>query len=552
MSGGEIKSRTWTLKIEDDDEVLQTLGRVLSNDLSISVSSYPITDEVGQTFTINLDDGHRALPLNISGNVHTTGNGAWVVLKQAALGSDSHDAVITIELENDDLKLSGDVIVKSLNYSAGLSDVIKFSASLDWNGVPTIDDKVTDPPAVYSCPVITYTPNAAATSPDITIIDTLLNASDACGKRNQIAINSDATWICIGVPIHNVTLSLQGALFFYSRSGTTVTFNSRHVYSDAAANDDFGKAVAMNAAGDRVVAIIDASGGHGDQVVFFERVGSTWSEVQTLAPSITTYSIFGQFARMDGEGNRAAVYTGDSTLNQTIFIFERNTTTGVWSEAKAITVPNSAGAHANRDMCLSRNGQYIAVGEGFDDTDASNGGIGYIYYIDEGGTNNWGLQYTAHAATPSASLKFGTAVFIDCAGNYAYFTRGVDSMGGFRAFSRSGATWSPVADVSMDSTEISGTEFNGTSIHGTSDSSLLIIGARAYSSNSGAAHLVRTTDHLSWSIFDTWRGPTPTSSDEFGHDVIIADSGGYCFVGCPGQDDEGANSGGYYGWSVYT
>lgn len=549
MSGGEIKSRTWTLKIEDDDEVLQTLGRVLSNDLSISVSSYPITDEVGQTFTINLDDGHRALPLNISGNVHTTGNGAWVVLKQAALGSDSHDAVITIELENDDLKLSGDVIVKSLNYSAGLSDVIKFSASLDWNAVPTIDDKVTDPPAVYSCPVTNYTPNAASVSPQVTIIDTLLNANDACGQRSQIAINKDATWICIGVPNHTVTLSTQGALFFYTRSGTTISFVSRVTYSAAAATDLFGKSVSMNAEGTRLATVINRSGGN-RKLVILERSGSTWAEVQVLSPSID-HSGWGWIVNMNGEGDRVAVSTNSSTPANQVFIFDRSAA-GVWAETKVIS-PAVGGSTEGVSIALSKNGQYLAVGDPTDDTGAANSGIGAIYYVDQGGVNNWGSQYTAAPVSASSSQRFGWDVAITCDGAYAFFTRGgFTANGGFRVFVRTGSTWSPLVDFAMDSSEFSGTEFNGWSIDCTTEGDLLIVGSRDYNSDRGLVHLVRTTDFLTWSIFDSWQLSAIAASDEFGSDVIIAESGGYCFVGCPGQDDEGANSGGYYGWSVYT
>lgn len=549
MSGGEILSRSWVLKIRDDDDVLQTLGRVTSKDISVAASTFVVADEVHQTFDLELDDGGRNIPINVSGNIHTTGNAAWSVLKQAALASQGHDAIVNIELSSDDLTLSGDVIVKSLNINTGFSDFLKFSASFAWQSDPVIDDKVPPPPAgAYTCPVTTYT--AAAPTNQGTLIDPIYTASDAVGKVASVAASADGTWIALGANGHNAGAGTSsGAIFIWTRSGAVVTFSQRLIYSAAATSDLFGNAVDMNAAGTRLASVTLRTGAQ--RLIIFERTGSTWSETQVITPSSQNTG-FGFQVSMDGEGDIIFVSASSGSSPNKIWIFVRDTITGIWSELKTLSPnPLATGTSGIRGR-VSGDGKYLVAGESGNDTGATNSGRGFIYYKDEGGVNNWGLQATVGPAVPSTSLQFGFAVAVTCTGNYAFFSRGISSQGGFTVFARTGSSWAQAADVTLDSPSFSGTEFNGQDLAVSTNGTLILVGANGPgATNQGFVSSWFTSDFITWQHAASWQFPGIANSDFFGRAIKLTENGGYCFIGASGRDDEGSGSGAAYSFLVY-
>lgn len=545
---GEIKSRLWTLKIKDDAAVLQSLGSVVSKDLSIAIETVTISDEVGQTTTVDLDDSNKTFSMGVSGNVHTTGNAAWVVLKQAFLNSDSHDSIIEIELDSDDLKITGTVIPKNTSMNTGFADLIKFNCTFVFQAAPTIDDKVADPVSAYSCPTTVRV--GTGKTGEVKIKDALWVASERLGAFGTISANKDGTWLVFSSPNTTGSFASQGSLYFFTRSGATFTLSAQKFYATPAASDLFGNCVVMNSNGDRVATVVKRA--TAERLVIFERVGTVWSQVQALTPSNLSTG-FGHKITMSGEGDIIAVSSNHSSLNNKIWIFTRDTL-GVWSELKVFTPNNPSTGTAGISIKLSRNGQYLIAGDQGNDTTAANAGRTYIYFKDTGGVNNWGEQ-AAIAPTVSTSLNFGAAVDLTCDGTYAVSTEpGKNSnFGGFRVYSRTGTTWAEVASVTMDSPNFSGTEFNARSCHFSTDGKLLVVASDQTGSanTNGIVQWFRTTDFITWTHIDSWRNSDNVNGDEFGEDVWLTESSGYLFVGCPGEDDEGSAAGAVYAYMVY-
>src|SRR4051794_953743 len=109
---------------------------------------------------------------------------------------------------------------------------------------------------------------------------TIFNKQDYYGY--QLAVSSDGNTAIIGAPGKN---SATGAAYVFTRSGNTWTQQQKLVDADAATNDNFGFAVAVN--GDGSTAIIGAytKNSNAGAAYVFVRNGSTWSQQQKLTAS---------------------------------------------------------------------------------------------------------------------------------------------------------------------------------------------------------------------------------------------------------------------------
>ena len=144
----------------------------------------------------------------------------------------------------------------------------------------------------------------------------------------SVAIDMDT--VAIGAPTAGVVGT--GAVYVYTRNGTTWSFQQKLVGSGVQAGDWFGESVALD--GDVLVAgcrFENHATGRGTAYAF-RRNGTTWSEEVRLLPGSFPSTLFGTSVSV--EGNRIAV--GDPqwislTDSGQAFVFER--VGPVWSLA---------------------------------------------------------------------------------------------------------------------------------------------------------------------------------------------------------------------------
>jgi hypothetical protein len=221
--------------------------------------------------------------------------------------------------------------------------------------------------------------------------------------------------------------------------------------SDAAANDVFGRSVAIS--GDTVVvgAPFDGDGGllSGSAYVFERNydpsspgtpLADNWGQVQKLTASDAALKdMFGQSVAVSGDTVVVGAY-GDDGYTGSAYVFGRNQDgADGWGQVQKLTVSDAAADdHFGRSVAVS--GDTAVVGAPFDD----DSGSAYVFERNQGGVDNWGQVQKLTASDAAADDNFGWSVVISedtvVVGAYGDDDGG-DASGAAYVFARQGATW---------------------------------------------------------------------------------------------------------------
>ncbi len=198
-------------------------------------------------------------------------------------------------------------------------------------------------------------------------------------------------------PTGSVTTD-NGAAYVYTRSGSTWSQQQRLVASDKANKDFFGGSVALSADGN--TALIgayqedDATGGattDNGAVYLYTRSGSTWSQLQKLLTSDkATGDQFGRSVALSADGNTALIgASGEddptspaTTDNGAAYVFTRSGATFT-QQQKLLTSDKATGDSFGIFVALSADGNTALIGA-LQEDDATGGattnnGAAYVY-----------------------------------------------------------------------------------------------------------------------------------------------------------------------------
>jgi hypothetical protein len=236
-------------------------------------------------------------------------------------------------------------------------------------------------------------------------------SADAFGS--SVSLSGDT--LAVGVPLDDVgTVSNQGSVRIFVRSGTTWTAQQTLTASDGAANDSFGSALSLD--GDTLavgVAIDDIGTNSGrGSVRVFVRSGSTWTAQQTLTASDgAAFDNFGDVVSLDGDTLAVGVLGDDVGTNGdqgSVRIFVRSGST--WTAQQTLTA--SDGAELDFfGHSVSLDGDTLAVGVVSDDVGTNSGQGSVRIFVRSGST--WTAQATLLASDGAASDFFGSSVSLD-------------------------------------------------------------------------------------------------------------------------------------------
>ncbi len=248
-----------------------------------------------------------------------------------------------------------------------------------------------------------------------------------------------------------------GAVYVFTRSGTTWSQQAYIKASNTNAVDWFGRSVALSADGNTLAVgaygeASNATGVNGNQnnnseddagaVYVFTRSGTTWSQQAYIKASNTNaYDYFGHSVALAADGNTLAVgaYREDSNAtgvngNQNnnsagnagaVYVFTRSGTT--WSQQAYIKASNTgADDRFGYSVALSADGNALAVGAILEASNATgvNGNqndnsaydAGAVYVFTRSGTT-WSQQAYIKASNTGAVDWFGRSVALSADGN---------------------------------------------------------------------------------------------------------------------------------------
>jgi hypothetical protein len=196
----------------------------------------------------------------------------------------------------------------------------------------------------------------------------------------SVAISGDTIVAC-SPDKRNAPLNNAGAAYVYVRSGSLWSEQQKLTASDADMNDAFGTSVSISgetvivgARGDDTPAGVDAGAAY-----VFVRNGALWSEQQKLSTSDgMAGDNFGHSVAISGD--RAVICAPfDPPMNGNgvgAYVFER--TGSLWTETQKLTRNDSTGFFAN---AVAISGGTIVVGASGDNAAATNAGAAYVFAL---------------------------------------------------------------------------------------------------------------------------------------------------------------------------
>ena len=303
-----------------------------------------------------------------------------------------------------------------------------------------------------------------------------LQASDASSPARlgtSLDISSDGNTIAAGAQNAVSNPSRAGAVYIFTRSGTTWSQQAKLTASDGAASDHLGWSTAISADSNTVVSTApgldigtDSSVG---AIYVFTRSGTTWTQSTKIANPVTgSFSGHRMTCGVDSDGDtiimgcREGVSSG-TLVSGTAYIFTRSGST--WSQQQQINASDAeAGDVFGEKVDIANDGNTVIVGAETEDTGANGAGAAYIFT--RSGTT-WSQQQKIQASDAAGLDYFGKDVALDKTGNAAIVGALYEDVEGTNAgaayiFTRDGTTWSQESKIT--GSDIDADDYFGTSV----------------------------------------------------------------------------------------
>lgn len=378
--------------------------------------------------------------------------------------------------------------------------------------------------AVQACNAGGCSVPSAFVAPDVNAAIGYFKAStngSGDGFGASAALSADGRTLAIGAPYEdsnatgiggnqaNNSFVNAGAVYVYVRTGNRWAFQAYVKASNPAANDLFGRKIALSEDGSTLAVSAqnedsNATGVNGDQsdnsvasagaVYVFARSGAVWSQQAYVKGPVARSLLFGEAVALSGDGNTLAVGAMNDASNATgvggdpsnntapgsgaVFVFTR--VAGAWSQQAYVkaSTPN-IGDSFGQAVALSTDGSTMVVGAPNEDSNAPgvNGDeannaafdAGAAYVFVRTGTV-WAKQAYLKASNPGANDYYGLTATISGDGNTVAVGalsessngRGVgavqandaaSSSGAVYVYSRIGAAWTQQAYIKSSNSD---------------------------------------------------------------------------------------------------
>ncbi|MBC7796563.1 MAG: hypothetical protein H7Z37_06805 [Pyrinomonadaceae bacterium] len=341
-----------------------------------------------------------------------------------------------------------------------------------------------------------------------------------------------------------------GAVYVYTRSGTTWAQQAKIVEANGAGGNQFGLSVGISFDTIAVGTRFQNSAPFKDRAYIFTRSGSNWTQQAILQPSDNvTFDQLGRSIAIDGNTVVIGCFFCDVVIpnNDNVgaaYVFKRTGTT--WTQ-QAKLLPDTFNGSDGFGHSVSICSDTIVVGAIFKDADITTNDNQGAAYVFTRSANTWTQQQKLVASDPDGFDQFGSGVGIS--GNTIvvgsqFAPIGANSnQGAAYIYTRNGSVWTQQQKV-FDPNGLQSADFGTTAAisNGT-----VIVGAVFDDingrENQGSAVIFKA-------LSDTWT-PQRTiasdgmSDDRFGSDVAI--SGDTAVVGAFSEDHGvGTNQGAAY------
>ncbi len=308
-----------------------------------------------------------------------------------------------------------------------------------------------------------FTRNGTVWSQQQILTDTTTGAvNDYFGY--SVALNGPGDTAFIGAQNKTVGINgAQGAAYVFTRSGAV--WSQQQIFTDTAGagSDGFGRAVAVNSAGDLALIgspfkAINGNSAQGATFVF-SRNGAIWSQQQILTDTTTGAGgdLFGYSVGLNSAGNIGIIGAINKNVNGNMFqgvayIFTRTGTTWNQQQVLSDTITGASNDRFGWSVALNSAGDTALIGATFKKIGTNNlQGAAYVFSWN-GAT--WSQQQRLTDSAGAFIDYFGYSVALNGAGDTALVgSYGKDNMGAGLVFTRTGTVWNQ-SQVLTDSTSV--------------------------------------------------------------------------------------------------
>lgn len=375
----------------------------------------------------------------------------------------------------------------------------------------------------------------------------LIAGDGAVVDQFGVSVSVSGDTAVIGANLDDDAGDASGAVYVFARNGATWSEQAKLTASDAAAGDEFGGSVAVS--GDTIVAGArhdDDAGSSSGSAYVFVRSGTTWSEEAKLTASDAAVDDwFGCAVAVNGDTIVVGARFDDDAggFSGSAYVFVRSGTT--WSQQAKLTA-NDAAAADQFGSAVAVSGESTLIGAPFRDDAGNDSGAAYVFV--RSGTI-WNQEAKLIASDAAADDRLGESVSIS-AGTGVVGARAEDgvgvSSGAAYVFVRSGTIWSEQAKLTA-SDAATADQFGGSvAVDGNS----IVVGAVGDDDGgaiSGSAYAFMRSG-ATWSEHAKLTASDAGASDQFGFSVALSGDTAVCTA--PFDDDAGSNSGSAYAFVI--
>jgi len=351
----------------------------------------------------------------------------------------------------------------------------------------------------------------------------------------SLAINATGEYFAYGT----VNSSGTGFVFIYYNSNIAIPaggWTLQAIETVSIVNDNFGGSLSFNDAGNILaIAAPNENSGRG-AVYIYTRSGTTWTQQQRLTVSDpTTSDDLGRVLSINGSGTALLASASPKTVAGVVragAVYYFSYSGSTWSQTQKIT-PTGAGLGTEyrfgSDLGISQDGNYFVVGSPNYGSTAPfyQDGVGAISIYQKSGST-YAFQTTLQGTGAVANTEFGFGVGINNTGSSVFSRARNRSYIWF--FDRSGGTWTETQRFDYISY---GTNVNRTTTYNTGwkgDGSTLILGT--WTNND----VLILDKNISYSITQELTVATPPIPNSFGEGAQIARTANIAIVSNgPGQ-----------------
>jgi hypothetical protein len=414
-------------------------------------------------------------------------------------------------------------------------------------------------------------------------------AADGFGER--VALSADGSTLAIGAPYEDSaatgldgnqadnSATDSGAVYVFTRAGTTWSQQAYIKASNTNAGDAFGFSVALSGDGSTLAvgapnedsAATGIGGNQADNTApnagaayVFTRAGATWTQESYVKASNTTAGDnFGLSVTLSGDGTILAVSATNEAGSGAAYVFTR--TAGSWTQQALLKASNADAGDAFGDrLVLSADGSTLAVeafvedsaATGIDGNQADNSATdsGAVYVFSHAGAS-WNQEAYVKASNTDALDHFGESIALSADGSTLAVgadledsaATGIDgnqadnsasASGAVYVFTRTGTTWTQQAYVKASNTAAA-SGFGGRGVGLAADGSTLVVGSigeasaatgidgnQADRSAAAAGALyVFTRTGVTWTQDSYVKASNTDAGDNFGFSLALSSDG---------------------------